>query len=458
MKLFNIMNKIGVQLKRMTHPQILVIGFAALIITGALLLMLPIATTDGQGASFLTALFTSTSAVCVTGLVVVDTGTYWATFGQVVILLLIQIGGLGFMAMATMLFLITGKKISMKSRMLLKTSFSADSLEGIIRYVKYVIFFTLTVEAIGAVLLCGVFIPAYGVERGIFMSVFHAVSAFCNAGFDIMGGGGVGFMPFVTNVLLNLVIVCLIVIGGIGFAVAMDVISKRKFSQYEFNTKIVLIATGFLILFGTVSVFISEYNNPNTIGDLPFFGKVLASVFTSVTPRTAGFNTVSIGSLHSFTKMIIMLLMFIGGSPGSTAGGVKTTSFSVFILAMFRTIQGYDEIRVYQRRINSSVIKKAMAITMLGIIWILTATTVLYVCERQISLGNLMFEVVSAFGTVGLSTGITSSLSSVSKVVLILTMFFGRVGIMTVAYAINRFNEMRNTMGSYKYPDGNLLL
>ncbi|MFA0814344.1 MAG: TrkH family potassium uptake protein [Anaerofustis sp.] len=457
MKLANIMNRIGLQMKRMTHPQILVIGFAALIITGALLLMLPIATTDGQGASFLTGLFTSTSAVCVTGLVVVDTGTYWTTFGQIIILLLIQIGGLGFMAMATLLFLITGKKITVKNRMLLKTSFSADSLEGIIRYVKYVMLFTLTVEMIGAVLLCGVFIPAYGVKHGIFMSVFHAVSAFCNAGFDIVGGG-VGFMPFVTNVLLNLVICSLIVIGGIGFAVAMDVISKKRFCQFEFNTKIVLIATGFLILFGTVTVFISEYNNPETMGDLPFFGKVLASLFTSITPRTAGFNTVDVGSLHSFTKMVIMLLMFIGGSPGSTAGGVKTTSFSVFILAMVRTIQGYDEIRVYQRRINSSVIKKAMAITMLGIIWVLTATTVLYICEQQIPLGNLMFEVISAFGTVGLSTGITASLSAVSKVTLILTMFFGRVGLITVAYAINRFNELRNTMGSYKYPDGNLLL
>jgi trk system potassium uptake protein TrkH len=456
MKFKEYTNRLIARGKRLSHPQIIVIGFASLILIGAILLMLPIATVSGQGASASDAFFTATSAVCVTGLVVVDTGTYWSFFGQIVILVLIQIGALGFMSMATMLFLITGKKISVRSRMLIRTSFSVDSLEGIIRYVKYVVLFTLIVEACGAVLLAGVFIPAYGVSHGIFMSIFHSISAFCNAGFDIVGNG-VSFMPFATNILLNLVVCLLIIIGGIGFAVVMDVISKRKFGQFELNTKVVLIATGVLIALGFLVVFIGEYNNPDTLGDMPFFGKILASLFTSVTPRTAGFNTIDMASLRGSTKMLIMLFMFIGGSPGSTAGGVKTTTFSILFIAMLRTIQGYDEMTVFQRRLSNKMLKKAMSIFFLGILWVFLASMVINAFEPA-SAGDILFEVLSAFGTVGLSTGITASLCGVSRIVLMLTMFFGRVGLMTVAFAINRKNEARNSMGTFKYPDGNLLL
>ncbi len=449
-------HNLAVKFRKITHPQIIVMGFAALIIVGMILLMLPIAHADGQPTDILTALFTATSGVCVTGLVVVDTGTYWSVFGQVVILILIQIGALGFMSMATVLFLITGKRISVRSRMLIRTSFSVDSLEGIIRYVKYVLLFTLIVEMSGAIALSAVFIPAYGVKQGIFMSIFHSVSAFCNAGFDIVGGG-VSFMPFATNILLNLVICLLIVIGGIGFAVVMDIISKKKFSQYDLNTKVVLSASAVLIVIGTIIVFVSEFTNPETIGNMPLFGKVLASLFTSITPRTAGFNTIDMGSLRGSTNMMVMLFMFIGGSPGSTAGGVKTTTFSIFILAMIRTIQGYDDMTVFQRRINVAVLKKAISITILGIIWVFIASMIMQAVE-SIPMNNLLFEVLSAFGTVGLSTGITSDLSVISRLTLIVTMFFGRVGLMTIAFAIYKKNEKRNAMGSFKYPDGNLLL
>ncbi len=456
MKIIKHIELIVKKLNDMTHPQIILSGFAIAIFLGTILLMLPVSTADGQGAAPLTALFTSTSAVCVTGLVVVDTGTYFSFFGQIVILILIQIGGLGFMALATLLFLITGKKISVKSRMLMKTSFSTDSLQGIVRYVKYVMAFTFIVETCGALLLSGVFIPAYGISRGIFMSIFHSISAFCNAGFDIIGGG-VSFMPFATNVLLNITVCALIVIGGIGFAVAMEIISKKKFSLFDLNTKVVLIATGSLILLGAAVVFFCEYTNPKTIGEMPFLGKILASFFTSITPRTAGFNTIDMAVITAPTKLIIMIFMFIGGSPGSTAGGVKTTTISIFIFAMIRTMQGYDEVNVFNRHIGASLIKRALAIAMLGLIWVIVAVMIIKAIE-PVSMGNILFEVLSAFGTVGLSTGITAGLSPVSKLTLILTMFSGRVGFMTVAYAMSRKTEMKRSMGSYKYPDGNLLL
>lgn len=451
-----IIRKIAKRISNMTHSQIILAGFAAVILLGTLLLMLPISTMDGEGADSLAALFTSTSAVCITGLVVVDTGTYFTFFGQVVIISLIQIGGLGFMALATMLFLITGKKISIKNRMLMKTSYNTNTLEGIIYYIKYVIIFTFIVEGCGAVLLSGVFIPAYGFKKGIFMSIFHAISAFCNAGFDNIGGGK-SLMPFATNVLLNITICALIVIGGIGFAVVMDVISKKKFSMFELNTKVVLIATASLILLGAAIIFFSEYTNPGTIADMPFFGKIFASFFASITPRTAGFNTIDYAAVTAPTKLITMILMFIGGSPGSTAGGIKTTTISIFIFAMIRTMQGYEEVNIFNRHISGSLIKRALAVAMLGLIWVLAAVMILKVAE-PIPMDDLLFEVLSAFGTVGLSTGITAGLSVVSKLTLIFTMFAGRVGFMTVAYAIIKKTEMRRSMGAYRYPDGNLLL
>ena len=456
MKWIDLAGKAAAKLKKLTHAQILVGGFAALILFGTVLLMLPVSSASGEGAGFLTALFTSTSASCVTGLIVVDTGTYWSAFGQCVILFLIQIGGLGFMAMATLLFLLAGKKISVKSRMLIKTSFNVDTLEGIIRYVKYVVAFTFLVELTGAILLSGVFIPAYGVKRGIFMSVFHAISAFCNAGFDVVGGGA-GLTPFVGNLLLNLVICLLIIIGGLGFAVVMDIISKRRFTQYELNTKVVLLSTGVLILFGMIVVFIAEFNNPATMGKMDLGGKALASFFASVTPRTAGYNTIDMAAITDPTKIVTTMLMFIGGSPGSTAGGIKTTAFTLFILVMLRTLKGHDDVNLFQRRIRDSVVKRALAMTMMAVLWTVLATLLLTFSEPA-SIGDLLFEVVSALGTVGLTVGVTPNLSCFGRIVIILTMFMGRVGLITIAYAIMHHREIVSSAGSYKYPDGSLLL
>lgn len=441
------------RLKKLTPSAMLVCGFAALILFGAVLLMLPVSSASGENTPFLTSLFTSTSAVCVTGLVVVDTGSYWSSFGQIVILCLIQIGGLGFMSLTTIFLVWAGRKITLRSRIILSSSLNADSVSGMVRFVKYIILFTLSVEIIGAALLSFAFVPAYGFKTGVLRAIFHAVSAFCNAGFDNLGAG-TSLMPFATNILVNLVICALIVIGGLGFAVMMDILSKRKFAYYETHTKLVLCVTGILISLGTLLFFIIEYNNPGTMQGVPLFGKVLESLFLSVTTRTAGFNTVDMGMLNGASKFLAILLMFIGGSPGSTAGGVKTTTFSMLFFVMLSTLRGRDDACVFGRTIKSSTIKKAITVILLGFIWIVLCVLILSASDRGIDLADLIFETVSAFGTVGLSTGITSSVSAVGRVVLIATMFVGRVGLTTAVYAI--IQKGKEQVQSYRFPDGNI--
>lgn len=446
-----------VQMRKNLKPaQIMVLSFGGVILMGALLLMLPISSQARIITPFVDALFTSTSAVCVTGLVVVDTGTYWSIFGKTVILVLIQIGGIGFMTMTTSLAIIMGKKIGLRNRMIMQEALNQFSLSGVIRLTKYVIIITFMVEIAGALLLSIRFIPMYGVLNGIYYSIFHAVSAFCNAGFDIMGGYR-SLTEFATDPLVTLVIAALIIFGGLGFAVVADLTRFKSIKKMSLHSKLVILITLCLIVFGFVSVMVLEYNNPKTIGDFTFGQKVVASFFASVTPRTAGYNTLDLNGLTMPTRFITMILMFIGGSPGSTAGGIKTTTFGIMILSLIGIIKGTDEINFAGRRIAKDVASRALAVILISVIWIVSMTFLLTIFEPNMALESLMFESLSAFGTVGLSLGITPYLSVLGKAVLTIMMFFGRLGPLTIVIALN--NKANKTgRDLLRYPEGKIIV
>ncbi len=421
--------------KPMNPAQILVMGFSTIIFMGMVLLNLPVATVSMKSAGLIDALFTATSAVCVTGLVVVDTGTYWSPFGQGVILMLIQIGGIGFMSMATFWALLIGRKIGLKNRMIMQEAFNQSSLSGIVRLVKYVLILTLVIEGIGAVLLSGFFIPIYGVGKGIVFAVFHSVSAYCNAGFDLIGGYQ-SFTPFVTSLHLNLVILGLLITGGLGFSVVVELIAFKRTRKISFHTKVVLSVTGILLLMGFIVIFALEYNNPATLGNLNFGQKILASFFQSATPRTAGFNTLDTGALKEVTKFFVIILMFIGGSPGSTAGGIKTTTLAVVLLSVKTIVMGRRDTVIFKKRVRSEAMNRAFIIFTISLILVLVMVLLVSAAEADHDFLDILFETVSAFGTVGLSGGITPELSGIGKLLIIFTMFAGRVGPLTVVVAL----------------------
>ncbi|MPW25108.1 Trk family potassium uptake protein [Alkalibaculum sp. M08DMB] len=448
-------NHLAIKRGSIKPTQILIMGFASMILIGAILLTLPIASASGNSTDFITTLFTATSAVCVTGLVVVDTATYWSAFGQTIIIILVQIGGLGFMSIATLLFLIARKKISFKERQVISESLNTKQLGGIVKYTKSLILFTLLVELIGAIFLSTRFIPEFGIGKGISMSVFHAISAFCNAGFDIIGEFR-SFTPYLNDVIINLTLGFLIIIGGLGFSVISDIYEIRKFKRFSMHTKMVLFISGFLILFGTVLILLFEYNNPNTLKDLPWHGKIIAAWFQSVTPRTAGFNTMQLNTLTNASIFITIILMFIGGSPGSTAGGVKTTTIGAVILTVRSVLKGDSQTEVFKRNIPFNVIKKALSIITIAVFIICVGIILLSVTE-QAPFIDIVFEVFSAFGTVGLSLGLTPDLSMIGRVIIMVIMFIGRLGPLTIAIAINEI-QATNDSDRLKYPKGNILV
>lgn len=441
--------------KKLKPVQVLVLGFAGIILLGTFLLMLPISTVGDARIGFVNALFTSTSAVCVTGLVVVDTGTYWTFWGQLFILLLIQIGGLGFMTMATSVAILLGKKIGLKNRLIMQEALNQFSLSGVIRLTKYVILTTLFIEGVGALLLSIRFIPLFGLWKGIFASIFHSVSAFCNAGFDIMGNG-VGLMNFVEDPLVNLVVIGLILLGGLGFAVVADILRYPETKKFSLHSKLVFTMTGILLSIGFLMVFILEFNNPETLGNLSLKGKILGALFQSVTPRTAGFNTVDMASLRLPTVMMTILFMFIGGSPGSTAGGVKTTTFGMVLLKVISVVRGEDDVEFAHRRIARETINRALAIVIIGAGIVAFEVMVLSITESHLTLEQLLFEAFSAFGTVGLSLGITSKLTLAGKLVISAGMFFGRLGPLTIVLAIG--NRRNNYKKLIRYPEGKIIV
>ncbi len=443
---------------RRSPAEILIFGFAAVILIGTILLSLPMASASGKSPGFLNALFTSTSAVCVTGLVVVDTGSFWSVFGKMIIIILIQIGGLGFMSLTTMFFVLAGKRITIKDRLLIQSSVNTDSISGVVRYTKYIIFSSLTVELVGAFFLSLVFIPEFGFLKGSAYSLFHAISAFCNAGFDLMGNYS-SLTGYVDNFIITFGISSLIIVGGLGFAVTSDIVNIRRFSKMTMHARLVLVITGILFIISFILFFIFEYSNPATMGNLPIQDKILASFFQAITPRTAGFNTIDTGSLTTSSLFLTMLMMFIGASPGSTGGGVKTTTIGIIVLTVTSVLYGRKDVVAFKRTIIGPAIRRSISVILIATLIVVLMIFVLLWTEPGVSFENIAFEVFSAFGTVGLSTGITPNLSLAGKIAMIMTMFVGRLGPLTVAYAISR-NEKRSreNIGSFKLPEGNIMI
>lgn len=435
---------------KLDPPRVLALGFGGLILIGAILLNLPIATQNGESIGFINALFTSASAVCVTGLVVVNTGEFWSLFGQVVIILLIQMGGLGFMTMATIGALIIGKKITLKERLVIKEQLNQETMSGLVKLTKYVILSTFAIEVIGAILLSTRFIPIYGLIKGIWFSIFHSISAFCNAGFDITGNS---IVPFVGDFIINMTISGLIILGGLGFSVYIDISRNKHFRKLHLHSKLVLTITGILIGVGMIVILLTEFNNPNTLGGLNIGEKLTSSFFQSVVPRTAGFNSVNIGALYDTTVFFIIILMFIGGSPGSTAGGIKTTTFGTLILTTIGVIKGNKDVVAYRKRIAEEVINRSLAIATVGMGLIIVVSFILTVTERATFL-DVLFETTSAFATVGLTRGITPNLTDFGKIIITLTMYAGRVGPLTMAFAFAK----RSKKSNFRYSEGNILV
>ncbi|WP_281935928.1 TrkH family potassium uptake protein [Paenibacillus tyrfis] len=440
----------------LTPPQILVIGFAAIILLGATLLSLPISSASGQPTLFIDALFTATSATCVTGLVVVDTGSHYSMFGQIVIISLIQVGGLGFMTMATLFAFVLRKRISLKERLILQEAMNQGSMEGIVRLIRRVIVYSLTIEFVAAVIFSIRWSFDLGIAKGIYFGIFHAISFFNNAGFDLFGSVVAPFTSLTTYAddwIVNIVSMGLIILGGIGFVVISDVVDYRKHKRLSLHSKVVLSATGLLIVVGAIVFFIFEFTNQKTLGSLNWSGKILASFFQSVSPRTAGANTVDIGAMRQASQFFTIILMFIGASPGSTGGGIKTTTFTTLIGAMIAMIRGKEDIVLFHYRLGKDRILKAITLTMIALFLVIFVTMLLTTTENQ-SFLKLLFEVTSAFGTVGLTMGVTPDLSFFGKIMISLTMFAGRLGPLTLAYALGPKAEKE----LYRYPEGKITI
>ncbi|NHM26092.1 Trk family potassium uptake protein [Desulfofundulus sp. TPOSR] len=435
---------------KLSPPQVLVLGFATLILAGALVLMLPVSSRSGQVTDFLTALFTATSAVCVTGLVVVDTGTYWSTFGQAVILALIQIGGLGFMSMATFFFILMGRRIGLKERLIIQESLNQLRVAGVVRLVRAVLLFTVLTEGFFALVLSLRFYFDYGFPRCLWLGIFHAVSAFNNAGFDLMGDFR-SLTGYVSDPVVTLSVTTLIILGGLGFSTVMELYNYPRTRRLSVHTRLVLRVTGGLILCGALLFGLLEWGH--ILRDLPLSGKILASYFQSVTPRTAGFNTVDIGHLNAATQFLIITLMFIGASPGSTGGGIKTTTFALLGITLWSLSEGKEDVEIFRRRIPPWQVYKALSVTLWAILLVSTVTLLLCVTEGGNFLAAL-FETVSAFGTVGLSMGLTPDLTPLGRVAIIFTMFAGRLGPLTLAYAF----AQRRRKTAIRYPEEKIMV
>lgn len=437
---------------KFSPPQVLVIGFAIIILIGTILLMLPISNTKGENLPFIDAFFTATSATCVTGLVVRDTGTFFSVFGQVVIMTLIQIGGLGFMTMATLFSLVFKRKISLKDRLLLQEAMNQNTMEGIVRLIRKVLLYSLVIESFCALIFAIRLAFDMPLGRALYFGVFHAVSFFNNAGFDLFGDYR-SLTSFAADPVMNLVSMFLIVSGGLGFIVLSDLIELRRGRKMSLHSKVVLSMTGSLILIGAIVIFIFEFSNSKTLEPLSWGGKVWSSLFQSVTPRTAGANSLDIGALRQATQFFIIILMFIGASPSSTGGGIKTTTFTILIGAVFSMIRGRTDLVLFRYRLAEERIFKAVTITMLSLFLVVFVAMLLSTTEDA-SFLTILFEATSAFGTVGLSMGLTGKLTVLGKVIISFTMFAGRLGLLTLAYALGPKKEKE----LYRHPEGKMII
>lgn len=432
--------------RKLTTTQMIVGGFMVAILLGATLLSLPISAKSGEFTNFIDALFTSTSAVCVTGLTTLVTIDHWSLFGQIVIIVLIQFGGLGVVTFATSILLILGKRITLQNRLLIQESYNLENLNGLVKLTIRIMKGTFIVEGIGAIIYMFQFIPEFGVAKGIWYSVFHSISSFCNAGFDLISS--TGYIRYQSNVLVNLVTMGLIILGGIGFPVWWDVLHKlhltqkgkltprKLFQKLDLHTKVTITMTILLITGGAFIVFINEHQNPGTLGNLSMFDKVMASFFQSVTFRTAGYYTIPQENLTVSTSLVGIILMFIGGSPSGTAGGIKTVTIAVLLLGAISSIRGKNEIEVFERKILDAYVKKALAVFFFSFTTLMVSTIALSLTMNR-DLVDLLFETSSALGTVGLSRALTTELTTAGKIIILITMYLGRIGPISLALALN---------------------
>jgi trk system potassium uptake protein len=443
----------------MTVSRTICLGFIAVILFGALLLTLPFATSDHSWNSPIVALFTATSAVCVTGHIVVDTPTYFSTFGHVVILSLIQVGGLGYMTATTFLLLLLGRRFGLRDKVALQQALDRSGMQGVVGVIRSIIGLTLFFEITGLLLLLPVFTPTYGLERGLWLSLFHSVSAWNNAGFSLFSDNLIGYQ---SNLLINLVIPGLIIFGGIGYEVLFETylllrdatLRKTQCLVLSLNFKVAVSTTLFLLVVGTIAIFFTELRNPETLAVMPLQTQIMVAWFQAVTARTAGFNSIDNGKLTTAALCITIALMFIGGSPGGTAGGIKTTTVRVLTSCTKAILQGKEEVLIYDRQIPLSVILKSVGVAVGSLLTVMGMTTIMAFSDPDVDFVRVLFEVVSGFATVGLSTGITAGLSTVGKLVIITTMYIGRVGVLLLMGAILG----DPTPSSVHYPEENLLV
>jgi trk system potassium uptake protein TrkH len=434
------------KLFQLTPPRILVSGLGLIILIGAFLLTLPISST-GSPVAWIDALFTATTSTCVTGLVVVDTGTQYTMFGQLVIMAMIQVGGLGFMTMATLIALVFRKRISLRERLILQSS-----MEGIVKLIRKVIIYSLVIELTGAALFAIRWSFDMPVGKAVYFGIFHAISLFNNAGIDLFGDF-ISFASYVGDPLVNIVSIALIILGGLGFIVLADMVEWRHRRRLALHTKVVLTMSGFLVFSGALVFFILEFTNVNSLGPLDGLGKVLASFFQSVTSRTAGAATLDIGSLRQSTQFFMIILMFIGASPGSTGGGIKTTTFAILISAVLTMIRGKQDIVLFRFRLAQDRVFKAITITLLSLFLVIFVSMVLSTTEPHPFL-MILYEVTSAFSTTGLSMGLTTQLTPFGKIMIIIMMFIGRSGPLTLAYALGPRTEKE----LYRHPEGKIMI
>lgn len=456
MKIRKYLQQMHRRLNGLSPMQIIAMVFAAIILAGSLLLTLPAASRNGTPTPFLTALFTATSCTCVTGLSLVDTYTHWSDFGHVVMLLMIQIGGLGFMTVMALFFFAVRHKIGLKERLIMAQSLGLEKLSGIVDMVRKVLRRTFVVEGVGAVLLTIRFCFQMPVGKALWWGVFHSISAFCNAGFDIMGAveAGGSLVEYVADPMVNLVLIVLITLGGLGFFVWDDVLKNRHFRKCSVYTRLVLVLSGVLTLGGAVLFAVLEWNNPATLGGLAAGDKLLAALFQSVTTRTAGFYSIPQGELTGASLALTDILMLIGGSSGSTAGGIKTVTMGVLLLSVAATSRGQSRVTVFRRTIAEKQIRDAVCVVVMVVLLAMGGAMVLSMADG-LAFENCIYETISAIATVGLTTGITPQLGLVSHLIIIVFMFFGRVGIMTISLGFLLSNQAAER---YHYAETNVLI
>lgn len=437
--------------------QLIALGFGGVILLGSLLLTLPLFTRSGEETPFIDALFTATSATCVTGLTTLTTSEHWNMGGQLIILVLIEVGGLGFMMMPFIFFAVMKKKVGLVTRIILSESLNLDDLSGVIKLMYYILRFAIGFQLVGAILLAVDFIPAYGLAKGVWYSIFHSISAFCNAGFDLFGDSLVGFQD---NAYVLLVISGLIIAGGLGFIVWQDLMAFRKTRRLSLHSKLALTVSIGLLIFGTVVFYISESGGRFIVSDTSPINRFANMLFMSVTARTAGYFSVDYGNVSQAGILFTIVLMFIGGTSGSTAGGLKTTTFGVLLIQTISMLKGRVHAEAFRRTVRPSVVSRALTLFFITLTLCIAVTMVMSVTEvlpRFRGIEYLLFETFSAFGTVGLTMGLTPSLSLMGKLLIIALMYIGRVGILTVGFSLT-MRLMKAKGGHYKLPEESVII